>query len=101
MSRTKTNFQAVQELQGKYVPAARGIVSKTEESLIRDVLEIGTRDDLELQDIRDAAVMLYGQMANSGDQTPDGIKKTMELMDAMSGVCGVIDAEKNTRGLPV
>lgn len=97
--RTKTNFMAVQELMAKYTPAQRGIVSDAEAALIREVLEIDTRDDLELNDVRDSAVMLYGQTADQA-QKDKGVQAMMELMDAMSAVTAVIDQEKAVRDQP-
>lgn len=97
--RTKTNFMAVQELMAKYAPAQRGIVSDTEATLIREILEIDTRDDLELNDVRDSAIMLYGQTADQA-QREKGVQAMMELMDAMSAVTAVIDQEKAVREQP-
>lgn len=96
--RTKTNFQAVQSLQAKYKPAVRGIVSDQEKSLVRAELELDARSDLELQDARDAVVMLYGQASQALDGKP---AELVRCMDAMSGACAVIDEEKSKRGLPV
>lgn len=94
---SNTDFHQVMELKDKYKPAARGVVSQAEASLIGSTLELGQRTDIELQNIRDVAVMLYGQFANSSKDP----MKIMELMDAMSGIAGVIDSEKSRRGLPV
>lgn len=97
--RTKTNFMAMNGLMDKYTPAVRGIVSDSEAALIREELELETRDDLELNDVRDTAVMLYGQMASEAEKS-QGIQAMMELMDAMSAVTAVIDQEKASREMP-
>ncbi len=97
--RTKTNFIAVRELMDKYTPAQRGIVSDAETALIRETLEVETRDGLELDDVRDAAVMLYGQAADHAEKEK-GVQAMMELMDAMSAVTAVIDMEKADREMP-
>ena len=97
---TKTDTSAVMELKDKYRPKTRGILAQNEIDLIRKTLELGARSDIELQNIRDVTVMLYGQFA-SGSTNAFGGPKAMEYMDAMSGICGVIDQEKSRRGLPV
>lgn len=97
--RTKTNFQAVQELMAKYAPARRMVVSDAETALIRDVLELDGRDGLELDDVRDMAVAIYGETARHAEQE-QGVQAMMGLMDAMSAVTTVIDQEKAARQLP-
>lgn len=97
--RSKTNFNAVQELMARYSPAQRGIVSNAEADLIRSVLELDRRNGLELDDIRDAVVMLYGQTAGQAEKV-QGVTAMMDMMDAMSGATAVIDQEKACRALP-
>lgn len=58
---TKTDFHAIQELREKYTPKVRGIVSGEEAKTICEVLEIDKRNNVELQNIRDMVVMIYGQ----------------------------------------
>lgn len=58
---TKTDFHAIQELREKYTPKMRGIVSSEEAKTICEVLEIDKRNNIELQNIRDMVVMIYGQ----------------------------------------
>lgn len=57
---TKTDFHAIQELREKYAPKVRGIVSGEEAKTIYEVLEIDKRNNIELQNIRDMVVMIYG-----------------------------------------
>lgn len=97
---TKTDFHAIMELKEKYTPACPGIVSFGETEVIREVLEISDRSDIELQNARDMVVMLYSQWSGSRRQK-DNILAAMQMMDAMSAVTHVIDMEKSTRGLPV
>ena len=97
---TKTDTQSVMELKDKYKPKTRGILSPDEIDLIRDTLELKTRTNIELQNIRDVTVMLYGQFASASTNSFNG-PKSMEYMDAMSGICGVIDQEKVRRGMEV
>lgn len=97
---TKTDTSSILELKDNYKPAKRGIVSADENDLIYKTLELHIRNDIELQNIRDVAVMVYSQIATAGNTT--AITKTyMEAMDAMSGICSVIDLEKRKRGLSV
>lgn len=98
--KSKTNFQAVRELMQAYAPAARGIVTDAEAALIRHVLEIPGRDDLELDDIRDMAIAVYSQSAEAGEKNGLGVQAVMAKMDAMSAVTAVIDAEKARRAQP-
>lgn len=97
---TKTDFHAIMELKEKYTPAQHGIVSTTETDLIREVLELLDRGDIELQNVRDMVVMLYAQWADSQRQKDDS-PAAMQLMDAMSAITCVIDQEKIKRGLDV
>lgn len=97
---TKTDFHSVMELKDKYTPMQRGIVSFTEIETIRETLELGQRSGIELQNIRDTAVMLYSQWSDLQREKND-TSAMLELMDAMSAICFVIDQEKVNRGLPV
>lgn len=95
---TKTDFQAIRELQQRFSPTVRGVLSQAEVQLITSILELADRTNIELQNIRDASVAYYGAAA---DAARDDASKAMELMDAMSGVCGVIDQEKFRRGMSI
>ena len=88
---TKTDFHAIQELREKYTPKVRGIVSGEEAKTICEVLEIDKRNNVELQNIRDMVVMIYGQWFD----------KSAEYRDAMSAIICVIDYEKFKRGIGV
>lgn len=97
---TKTDHHAVMELKRIYTPAERGIVNAAEEKLIREVLELNSRNDIELQNIRDTAVMMYRRWADALQQATN-ISAVMVTMDAMSAICCIIDQEKFKRGLDV
>lgn len=95
---TKTDFHAIQELGEKYTPKVRGIVSSEEAKTICEVLEIDKRNNIELQNIRDMVVMIYGQWFDkSRDQY--AADKSAEYLDAMSAITCVIDQEKFKRGM--
>lgn len=106
---TKTDFHAIQELREKYTPKVRGIVSGEEAKIIYEVLEIDKRNNIELQNIRDMVVMIYGQWFDkSRDQYLEdkkkgaqAVDKSAEYLDAMSAIICVIDYEKFKRGLGV
>lgn len=99
---TKTDFHAIMELKKEYTPARRGFVSAAEVEKITTTLEIKPRNNIELQNVRDMAVMLYSQWANSEREKAGGRSdKSMEYMDAMSAICCVIDEEKFNRGMEV
>ena len=94
---TKTDFHTIMELKEKYTPAQRGVVTADETKLIREMLELDQRNNIELQNIRDTAVMLYSRWADSLRQK-DNISSAMQMMDAITHV---IDIEKSKRELPV
>lgn len=94
---TDTDFHQLERLRQKYKPATRGILSENETRLIKTELELKTRNNIELQNIRDASVLLYGQLMQN--ETDAGT--IMGLADAMSGITAVIDQEKFNRGMDV
>lgn len=98
---TKTDFHAIKELKEVYRPAQRGIVSGTEAEQIKAMLEIKSRNNIELQNVRDMVVMLYSRWSEAACAKEDCVQEMMELMDAMSAICCVIDQEKFNRGLEV
>lgn len=97
---TKTDYHLISDLKSRYTPAQRGIVTAVEVEVILETLEIGFRNNIELQNVRDMLVMMYGRWADSQQQKDDA-SAVMELMDAMSAITHVIDMEKSKRGLPV
>lgn len=97
---TKTDYHMISGLKSKYTPAQRGIVTAAEVEMIRETLEISSRNNIELQNARDMVVMLYGQWADAQRRKED-VPATMQIMDAMSAITHVIDMEKVKRGIPV
>lgn len=98
--RTKTTFHAIQGLHERFSPAKMHVISDKEAGLIRTELELEARTDLEVQDVRDMAVMLYSQYAEIAEKK-HGLVAMQTEMDAMSAICAVIDAEKSRRGMDV
>jgi len=95
-----TDFHMITDLKACYRPKTRGIVSNDEALLIQQKLQLPNRTDVELQNVRDITVMLYGQWASTAQDQGD-TAKAMTFMDAMSAITAVIDQEKTARGLDV
>ena len=62
---TKTDFHSIMELKENFKPKERGWIDQEEAAQVKKVLELDGRTDIELQNIRDMAVMLYGQWSSS------------------------------------
>lgn len=97
---TKTDCHAIMELQKKYVPAMHGIVNEEEKRLIQEILELNSRNDIELQNIRDMAMMQYARWIGSPQQA-DNISAILKAIDALSGICCIISQERFNRELDV
>lgn len=97
---TKTDYHMISDLKSKYTPAQMGIVTAAEVDLIRETLEISSRNNIELQNARDMVVMLYSQWAGF-QREKNNAPSAMQIMDAMSAITHVIDMEKVKRGIPV
>ena len=93
----KTNYQMLMELK-EFIPFRQGILNNTEVTMLKAVLRLDERSDVELQNLRDFVVMYYSMKVDNANLTP---KDRMTQMDIMSGICGVIDNEKWNRGMEV
>ena len=82
-----TNFQMLRELLEKYHPAQRGMISFSENMLIRKTLYIDDMDILQLRNLRDFAVLYLGRSSEK-----------MEDWDRMSAITTVIDMKINDLG---
>lgn len=76
----KTNYQMLRELLEKYHPEQRGIMSRAENTLIRETLHIDEMDILQLRNLRDFTVSHMGR------------SEKMEDWDRMSAITYVIDS---------
>lgn len=94
----RTDASMLMELKDKFRPAARGVLSAAEVDLVETTLQVKARTDVELQNVRDMAVMFWGRLADPSDGDPAA---AMDRMDELSGICGVVDMEKSRRGMPV
>lgn len=81
-------------------PKERGWIDQKEAAQVKNMLELDARTDIELQNIRDMAVMLYGRWSSSSRENGD-YEEMDAYMDAMSAICAVVDDIKMRRGLGV
>ena len=96
----KTDFHSIMELKKSFKPKERGWIDQEEAAQVKKILELDTRTDIELQNIRDMTVMLYGRWSSSSRE--DGKYEEMDTyMDAMSAICAVVDDIKMRRCLEV
>lgn len=97
---TKTDFHSLMELKESFHPQGRRWINNGEAELIKRALELETRSNIELQNIRDMAVMLYEKWSSSS--RADGKYEEMDVyMSAMSAICAIVDSIKVQRGLEV
>lgn len=82
----KTNFQMLKELLEMYHPVNRGIMSFSENALIRRILHIDDMDVLQLRNLRDFTVLHLGR------------SDKMEDWDRMSAIATVIDMKISDLG---
>ena len=97
---TKTDFHSIMELKENFKPKERGWIDQKEAAQVKNVLELDARTDIELQNIRDMAVMLYGRWSSSSRENGD-YEEMDAYMDAMRAICAVVDDIKMRRGLGV
>lgn len=97
---TKTDFHSIMELKENFKPKERGWIDQEEAAQVKNILELDTRTDIELQNIRDMTVMLYGRWSSSSRENGD-YEQMDTYMDAMSAICAVVDGMKMRRGLEV
>ena len=95
---TKTDFQSIRELRNVYTPQTRGIVSNDERDTISRILELDTRSGIELCNVRDMAVMLYGVWSDAARKNGERERVEM-LLDSMSAITYIIDREKWRLGI--
>lgn len=98
---TRTDYHSILELKKVFKPETCGFVTKREAALIRETLELDTRSDIELQNIRDMVVMLYGQMFAEHARSKQGHDEAGSYLDARSAITHVIDSVKLQRGLEI
>lgn len=80
----------IQSLRG-YNPVKRGFTSEEEFKMIDSHFGLSKMTLLELMNLRDMVVLVYGGWL---DDATDDFKKQRELMDAMQSITNVIDTFK-------
>lgn len=95
---TKSDFRSIMDLHKQYTPATLHFLTEVEKQVIRTTLELDGRTNIELENIRNAVVMLYRQWIESARNSND-MGKTLREMDAMDAICTVIDQLKFERGM--
>ena len=86
---TKTDYRVICELMINFKPQIRSIINADEIKYLTAEMELDTRSEIELQNIRNTAVMLYSQKADN-EESPE---KKLFWMDCMSAVTHVIDSK--------
>lgn len=86
----KSNYQMLRTFD-YFEPQRLGVLNCNEVQEIRNHFNITTRSNVELQNLRDFVVMYYSQKG----------RDDLVAWDIMSGICGVIDEEKFSRGMEV
>lgn len=95
---TKSDFRSVMELHKQFTPATLRFITEDEKKVIQSTLELDGRTNIELENIRNAVVMLYQQWAESARNRND-MDKALQEMDAMDAICTVVDQLKLERGM--
>lgn len=94
-----TNFSNMKELLGKYEPAFRGFATDDEVKLITEALELESMSVLELRNLRDFSVLYFDRLKDGVKEGESGhSEETLVLMDKMSAVTAVIDANISRLG---
>ena len=86
----RTYYQMIQGLRD-YNPAERGFTSDAEFEMIEEHFSLSKMTLLELMNLRDMVVLVYGGWL---DDATDDFKKQRALMDAMQSITSVIDRFK-------
>ena len=92
----KTNYQMLVSFKD-WTPKKWGWVNEEEINTINEHFHIKERSAVELQNLRDFVVMYYRNKDNK-ELTP---KEQFIQMDIISAITGVIDIEKDRRGMEV
>ena len=93
----KSNYQMLVEFKD-WTPKKWGWVDGEEVETINTQFHIKERSSVELQNLRDFVVMYYGIKMDDDKLTA---RERFTQSDIMSAITGVIDIEKNRRGMEV
>lgn len=85
-----TDYCDVLKLMDQFTSKTPYVISQDEMALVSDILELGTRNSIELQNIRNVVTMMYSQKIDQAGKDGDwALAQT--LMDIESGVTSTID----------
>ena len=76
-----------------------GFCTSEEMDRISNHFKLKEKSDVELQNLRDFAVLFFGEKLD--EERGKSVKKYLDTADTMSAITGVIDFEKAERGLEV
>ena len=93
----KSNYQMLVSFKD-WTPNKIGWVNNDEVDTINEHFKIKERSSVELQNLRDFVVMYYGIKMDDDKLTA---RERFAQSDIMSAITGVIDIEKNRRGMEV
>ena len=93
----KSNYQMLVTFKD-WTPQKWGWVTNDEVDIINKHFAIKERSSIELQNLRDFVVMYYSIKMDNDSLTP---REKFTQSDIMSAITGVIDIEKNRRGMEV
>lgn len=93
----RTYYQMIRSLRG-YNPAKRGFTSEEEFKMIDNHFGLSKMSLLELMNLRDMVVLVYGGWL---DDATDDFQAQRKLMDAMQSIICVIDSFKYKAGAEV
>lgn len=89
-----TDFADVSKVIQEFHPQTPHIISKNEIDFVSELLELNTRNVIELQNVRNVVVMLYSQKVDAVNADGNA-KEAMRLLDAMSAVCAAVDMKQH------
>lgn len=94
---TKTDYRAVEELHRVYTPDNQTNLTEREVALVQSTLELNTRSDIEVENVREMAYLMYDRWARVCQEGRD-MAGFSRVMDEMCAVCAIIDKEREKRG---
>lgn len=107
---TKPDAAMLAELKQVFTPKNFGILLDSEAKLIRMTLCLDDRNEIELQNIRDMAVMYFSADADitasldpnlTDDEKQALVNKNLTAMDRLSAVTAAIDGVRFERGFAI
>ena len=95
---TRTDFQSICEIKDTF-KACGAFVNAGEAETIKAALELNSRNEIELNNVRDMVVLFYGQWADS--YRDKNAELAADIYATAGAICAVIDDVKFRRGMEV